>query len=142
MPKVRELYNQPAALEPLFPTDQAGELRELAAELSRRSARLGGALHSVTRSSVVELLRTMNSYYSNLIEGHNTHPLAIEKALRNDYSADPALRALQLESRAHIEVQVLIAGTSFRLAKEQIEELIRDAGYEPRRRDNWYRLVK
>ncbi len=33
------------------------------------------------------------------------------------------------------------AGTSFRLAKEQIEELIRDAGYEPRRRDNWYRLV-
>ena len=33
------------------------------------------------------------------------------------------------------------AGTSFRLAKEEIEELIRDAGYEPRRRDNWYRLV-
>ena len=34
------------------------------------------------------------------------------------------------------------AGTSFRLAKEQIEELIGDAGYEPRRRDNWYRLVE
>ena len=34
------------------------------------------------------------------------------------------------------------AGTSFRLAKEQIEELIRDAGYEARRRDNWYRLVE
>ena len=33
------------------------------------------------------------------------------------------------------------AGTSFRLAKEQIEELIGDAGYEARRRDNWYRLV-
>ena len=33
------------------------------------------------------------------------------------------------------------AGTSFRLAKGEIEELIRDAGYEPRRRDNWYRLV-
>ena len=32
------------------------------------------------------------------------------------------------------------AGTSFRLAKEQIEELIRDAGFHPRRRDNWYRL--
>jgi len=57
---------------------------------------------------VVELLRKMNSYYSNLIEGHNTHPLAIEKALRNEYSSDPALRALQLESRAHIEVQALI----------------------------------
>ena len=34
------------------------------------------------------------------------------------------------------------AGTSFRLAKEEIEELIRAAGYEPRRRDNWYRLVE
>ena len=33
------------------------------------------------------------------------------------------------------------AGTSFRLAKDEIEELIRDAGFEPRRRDNWYRLV-
>jgi Fic family protein len=108
MVQPRELYEQPAALEPLFPTDGAGELRELAAELLWKSARLGGALHPVTRCSVVELLRTVNSYYSNLIEGHNTHPLAIEKALRNEYSADPALGALQLESRAHIEVQVLI----------------------------------
>jgi cyclic dehypoxanthinyl futalosine synthase len=33
------------------------------------------------------------------------------------------------------------AGTTFRLQKEEIERLIRDAGYEPRRRDNWYRLV-
>jgi len=43
----------------------------------------------------VALLQTMNSYYSNLIEGHNTHPLAIEKALRDEYSADPAVRALE-----------------------------------------------
>jgi cyclic dehypoxanthinyl futalosine synthase len=34
------------------------------------------------------------------------------------------------------------AGTSFRLAKDEIEELIREAGYEPRRRNNWYRLVE
>ena len=33
------------------------------------------------------------------------------------------------------------AGTSFRLDAEEIERLIRDAGYEPRRRDNWYNLV-
>jgi cyclic dehypoxanthinyl futalosine synthase len=36
---------------------------------------------------------------------------------------------------------VSAAGTSFRLASEHIEDLIRDAGYVPRRRDNWYRLV-
>ena len=32
------------------------------------------------------------------------------------------------------------AGTSFRLNSEEIERLIKDAGYEPRRRDNWYQL--
>lgn len=33
------------------------------------------------------------------------------------------------------------AGTSFRLAKEEIEELITTAGYEPRQRNNWYELL-
>jgi cyclic dehypoxanthinyl futalosine synthase len=33
------------------------------------------------------------------------------------------------------------AGTAFRLNKEQIERLITEAGFEPHRRDNWYRLL-
>jgi cyclic dehypoxanthinyl futalosine synthase len=33
------------------------------------------------------------------------------------------------------------AGTTFRLNAEMIERLIHEAGYEPRRRDNWYRLL-
>jgi cyclic dehypoxanthinyl futalosine synthase len=33
------------------------------------------------------------------------------------------------------------AGTTFRLSAPQIERLIREAGYEPHRRDNWYRLL-
>ena len=33
------------------------------------------------------------------------------------------------------------AGTTFRLDAGQIESLIRDAGYEPRRRNNWYELL-
>src|SRR5256714_7539237 len=33
------------------------------------------------------------------------------------------------------------AGTTFRLNAAQIETLIRDAGYEPRRRNNWYQLL-
>jgi cyclic dehypoxanthinyl futalosine synthase len=36
---------------------------------------------------------------------------------------------------------VSAAGTSFRLAKEEIERLVRDAGYEPKRRNNWYKLL-
>jgi cyclic dehypoxanthinyl futalosine synthase len=33
------------------------------------------------------------------------------------------------------------AGTTFRLDAAKIESLIRDAGYEPRRRNNWYQLL-
>ena len=33
------------------------------------------------------------------------------------------------------------AGTTFRLDAEKIEALVRDAGYEPRRRNNWYELI-
>ena len=47
----------------------------------------------------------MNCYYSNLIEGHDTHPVDIERALKNDYSRDEKKRDLQLEAKAHIIVQ-------------------------------------
>jgi len=47
----------------------------------------------------------MNCYYSNLIEGHYTHPVDIERALKSDYSQDPHQRDLQLEAKAHITVQ-------------------------------------
>ena len=33
------------------------------------------------------------------------------------------------------------AGTSFRLESQEIETLIKEAGYTPRRRNNWYQLV-
>jgi cyclic dehypoxanthinyl futalosine synthase len=33
------------------------------------------------------------------------------------------------------------AGTTFRLNATEIESLIRNAGYEPRRRNNWYKLL-
>jgi cyclic dehypoxanthinyl futalosine synthase len=33
------------------------------------------------------------------------------------------------------------AGTSFRITRDQIEELITEAGYEPRTRNNWYALT-
>jgi Fic family protein len=47
----------------------------------------------------------MNCYYSNLIEGHNTHPVDIQRALFGEQSGDPKKRDLQQEAVAHIEVQ-------------------------------------
>src|SRR5580700_9833592 len=56
-------------------------------------------------TSLASLIRSMNCYYSNLIEGHDTHPIDIERALKNDYSSDAKKRDLQLEAKAHITVQ-------------------------------------
>ena len=97
-------YTKVSEMEPMMPANSP-MLEELAVEVIRKSAALGGVLHAVTRTSVVALVRTMNSYYSNLIEGHHTNPVDIENALANDYSHDPAKRALQLESAAHVHVQ-------------------------------------
>jgi Fic family protein len=69
---------------------------------------LADQLHPVTRDSIVSLLRIINSYYSNLIEGHHTHPIDIERAMRQDYADNPARRDLQLESLAHIHSQLAV----------------------------------
>src|SRR5208283_3467372 len=61
-------------------------------------------------ASLADLVRAMNCYYSNLIEGHDTHPVDIERALKNDYSKDARKRDLQLEAKAHITVQKWIDG--------------------------------
>jgi hypothetical protein len=56
-------------------------------------------------AALAELVRSMNCYYTNLIEGHVTHPVDIERALQGDYSSDLRKRNLQLEAKAHIGVQ-------------------------------------
>jgi Fic family protein len=96
------LYEAPNAMEPLFPKDSTGELERLATELITKSARLSGAIHPTTRKAIASFLRPMNSYYSNLIEGHDTHPIDIAKALENNFSEDKTKRDLQKEARAHI----------------------------------------
>jgi Fic family protein len=80
-------------------------LTELAFELAQRSAGFRHSLPESLRSSLADLVRSMNCYYSNLIEGHDTHPIDIERALNGDYSKDTKKRDLQLEAKAHIAVQ-------------------------------------
>jgi Fic family protein len=98
----------PAAAEPFMPAEGTPVLENLAFDLAREASELSAQLHPVVRLSVADLVRSMNCYYSNLIEGHNTHPRDIDRALAADYSSDPHRRDLQLEARAHIEVQQMI----------------------------------
>jgi Fic family protein len=82
-----------------------GELSDLALELAQKSAGFRRSLPESLLASLADLVRAMNCYYSNLIEGHDTHPVDIERALKNDYSDDAHKRDLQREAKAHIEVQ-------------------------------------
>jgi Fic family protein len=82
-----------------------GALTDLAVELAGKAAGFRRSLPPGITAALADLVRTVNCHYSNLIEGHDTHPADIERALNNDYSADPRKRDLQLEARAHISVQ-------------------------------------
>ena len=104
-----DVFTRISAMEPLFPQQRRAELSELSAELLLKIGRLSGQVHSpVVRAKLAVLLRWMNCYYSNLIEGHKTEPRSIERALRADYSDDPVKRDNQKLSYAHIQVESLM----------------------------------
>jgi Fic family protein len=97
-----------ALMEPLVlgeGSPHRAELTDLALDLAQRSAGFRRSLPGSLLESLATLVRSMNCYYSNLIEGHDTHPIDIERALQGDYSKDTKKRDLQLEAKAHIAVQ-------------------------------------
>ncbi|HYD73795.1 MAG TPA: Fic family protein [Candidatus Binatia bacterium] len=94
---------EPARLE--APT---APIADCLAELAAASARLGTKLHPETAANLADLVRIMNTYYSNLIEGHNTRPRDIERAVAGELDSDERRRNLQLEAAAHVRVQAEI----------------------------------
>jgi Fic family protein len=95
-------------MEPMLPPEGNRKLEDLTMELASKGSALASTLHPIVRQSIGHLVRSMNCYYSNLIEGHDTHPREIDRALAGNYSGDEKQRNLQLEAKAHIEVQELI----------------------------------
>jgi len=96
------------AIEPCLPPEGDPELGDLAFELVERAVSLAAPIHPIVQASLGELVRSMNCYYSNFIEGHETRPRDIDRALHGDFSENPKQRALQYEARAHIELQTAI----------------------------------
>ena len=94
---------------PLLPNDNNGninaELLTMAEELCIKSATLAGSHTPQVLYGIKELLRKVNSYYSNQIESEGTHPIDIDKATRQEFSSDSKEKQLQQLSLVHIEVQ-------------------------------------
>jgi Fic family protein len=95
----------PQRIEPARLEEPGEAISDVVAELSAAAATLGQALHPRTAANLSALVRIMNAYYSNLIEGHNTRPRDIERALAGQFDADEERRNLQLEAAAHVRVQ-------------------------------------
>lgn len=95
----------PHQFEPLLPTLPQPELDGLAEEVCRRGFELKRLIHPMTEARIAQLLRSVNSYYSNRIEGQHTHPRDIERALKKNFSKDADKARLQRLALAHVETQ-------------------------------------
>ncbi len=99
------MLETPGRLEPCFFEEHIpAELADLSVEIQREVSGLGQGLHPDSAAELADLVRLMNCYYSNLIEGHNTRPRDIEKALAGA-ELEEETRPLALEARAHVIVQ-------------------------------------
>lgn len=108
MGSANELIEDVSRIEPARLEEAPEAIADLVASLSAAGAVLGSALHPTTAAHLAALVRIMNTYYSNLIEGHDTRPRDIERALAGNLDQDEGRRNLQLEAAAHVRVQAEI----------------------------------
>lgn len=93
------------AVEPVLPEQHLRPLEDQATNVVEAASRLGGKVRDPLRRDLREITRWMHCYYSNLIEGQQTHVREIEAALHHDFSAEPEKRNLQKLALAHLTVQ-------------------------------------
>ena len=98
------MYNQPHQFEPLLPS--AARQEPLLAKAHDLALSASGLAGQTLAGELRVLLRAMNSYYSNRIEGQHTRPLELEQALRKDFSQDAKLAARQRLAIAHIDAEI------------------------------------
>lgn len=108
MISAKETIESPSRIEPARLEDVPEAIADVVSELFAASAVLGASLHPTSAANLAALVRIMNSYHSNLIEGHYTRPRDIQGALEGQLDTDAGRRNLQLEAAAHVRVQAEI----------------------------------
>ena len=100
-------YDAPHLFEPLLPQEhRMGALLEKASDLIREAASLGASAAPGAAVQLRELLRSMNSYYTNRIEGEHTRPSDIERALLKDFSKESDVARRQRLAVSHIQTEI------------------------------------
>ena len=105
--QIIQQYDAPHQFEPLLPQDRLmGALLEKASDLIREAASLGASAAPGAAVQLRELLRSMNSYYTNRIEGEHTRPSDIERALLRDFSKESDVARRQRLAVSHIQTEI------------------------------------
>ena len=100
------MYDHISQFEPLLPAfNHRDGLLEKAHHLQRLALAAKGRAHASVMLAIGPLLRAMNSYYTNRIEGQHTLPIEIEQALRQDFAANADTRRRQRVAVAHMHTQ-------------------------------------
>lgn len=108
-----QMHDHTSQFEPLLPREEvAEEILGLAHDLRTEAARLSGACQHGVSQELARLLRSMNSYYSNKIEGEHTRPVEIQQALALNFSSDKDKARLQRLAVAHIATEAWISDTA------------------------------
>ena len=100
------MYRNINQFEPLLPSEavrdgvleQANHLRKVATHAAIQT-------HPSAMAAVAPLLRKMNSYYTNRIEGQHTLPVQIDEALRQQFSGDAKTQRNQRLAIAHMNAE-------------------------------------
>lgn len=97
---------KPDYLTPVLPGKKnIGPLKDLSQEIVAASSGLEGRIARETAEAIGDQLRLINSYYSNLIEGHKTTIPDIESAMQNRFDPDPDKKYAQELCAAHVAAE-------------------------------------
>lgn len=93
-------------IEPAFPNDsELIEVFDLVADLREAAARLATSVGRDSRGAISPLLRAMNSYYTNKIEGQHTYPADLEAAIEKNFSKEQEVFRRQQLAIAHMRLE-------------------------------------
>jgi len=102
------MLETPDRIEPCFLENPGADIIDVSIRLRETASTLGKQLHPRTSASLAAVVRIMNTYYTNLIEGHATRPKEIERVLRDRISEQDPHRDLLKEAESHMRIQALI----------------------------------
>ncbi|NDV28147.1 Fic family protein [Desulfovibrio sp. JC010] len=120
-----------------------GPLKDMAQEVIASSASLEGRVAADTAKVIGDHLRLINSYYSNLIEGHKSTLRDIEDAMDKRFDADSEKRYAQDLCAAHVLAEMELMndienGTVKNIASQDLLRLIHTRFYSHLSPDHLY----